>query len=252
MKDFLAALIFFTRLPLWRCISIPSDSFSRVVCYWSYAGWLTGGITAIVLWLASAWLPLWVAATLALSARILFTGALHEDGLADFADGFGGGADRDSILAIMKDSHIGTFGVLTLILYVVLFIAVLSGLSAANIHVACLVTIAADAWSKMCAGRLIDILPYARPEGAKNKISYSRSDFRCFIISLVGGVIPAVFLPRILWWSALAPILVVSLMILYLRKKIGGYTGDCCGATALIAELAFLLTALALLRCIGI
>ena len=106
----LAALTFFTRLPFWRIREIPADQFKRVVPLWPVAGWLTGFVTAFVLWLCGSFLPLTLAWILALLSRLLLTGCLHEDGLADFIDGFGGGTSRERVLGIMKDSHIGTYG----------------------------------------------------------------------------------------------------------------------------------------------
>ena len=111
-----AALIFFTRLPFWRLYQPPKESYRAVVEYWPLTGWLTGGLMAVTLWVGSLYLPYILAVLMAIIVRLLVTGALHEDGLADFCDGFGGGgSDRERILAIMKDSHIGTYGVLGLI-----------------------------------------------------------------------------------------------------------------------------------------
>lgn len=115
--NILAAFIFFTRLPFWRIREVPAECFKHVVPYWPLSGWLTGGIMAGVLWLSAQILPFSVAVLLALAARLLITGALHEDGLADFFDGFGGGTNRERILSIMKDSHIGSYGVIGLIFY---------------------------------------------------------------------------------------------------------------------------------------
>ena len=116
-----ASLIFFTRLPFWRLHQPPRECYSRVVEHWPLVGWLTAGVMAATLYFGSMVMPYPVAVLLAIAARLLLTGALHEDGLADFFDGFGGGGnDRQRILDIMKDSHIGTYGVLGLILYLAL------------------------------------------------------------------------------------------------------------------------------------
>ena len=131
MNNLLAALMFFTRLPFWRICTVPSECFRHVVSYWSLCGWLTGGVMALSFWVFSIWFPLPVAVLLALCARLFLTGALHEDGLADFFDGFGGGRDREGILRIMKDSHIGSYGVLGLILYYLLSFLVIGILTCA-------------------------------------------------------------------------------------------------------------------------
>jgi len=114
MKNIAAALIFFTRLPFWRLkvFQVSPEHFKQAINYWTVTGWLTGGVMAGTLWLSAWILPESVAILIALLSRLLITGALHEDGLADFLDGFGGGNHKERILSIMKDSHIGTYGVL--------------------------------------------------------------------------------------------------------------------------------------------
>ena len=113
-----ASFIFFTRLPFWRLHEPPKACYNSVVEYWPLTGWLTGGAMGLTIYFASLVLPYTVAILLAIVVRLLITGALHEDGLADFFDGFGGGGNnRQRILDIMKDSHIGTYGVLGLIFY---------------------------------------------------------------------------------------------------------------------------------------
>ena len=104
LKRILASLMFFTRIPLWRLVTVEKGYFERVVPLWPLAGWLTGGVMAVVCWGAMAiGLPPSVSVILALASRVLLTGALHEDGFADFCDGFGGGTSRERTLAIMKD-----------------------------------------------------------------------------------------------------------------------------------------------------
>ena len=127
MKNIAASLVCFTRLPFWRlkAFRIVPEYFSQVINYWAIAGWLTAGLMANSLWLSAQILPYSIAIIIALLSRILITGALHEDGLADFFDGFGGGNTKERILVIMKDSHIGTYGVISLIFYFVLFYSIL-------------------------------------------------------------------------------------------------------------------------------
>lgn len=88
-----------------------------MVAYWSATGWLTAAVTAGVLYGAAFLLPVPAAVLAAVIARVLLTGALHEDGLSDFLDGFGGGRTREQTLAIMKDSRTGSYGIIGLILY---------------------------------------------------------------------------------------------------------------------------------------
>jgi adenosylcobinamide-GDP ribazoletransferase len=236
----LASLIFFTRLPFWRLKAVPAEHFKRAVDCWTYVGWLTGGVIALVIGLTGYVLGMEIAVLLGLLARLLITGALHEDGLADFCDGFGGGATREQTLRIMKDSHIGTYGVLGLLVYTLLLWQTLTGLP---VEVACLAVLAGDPWSKFSASQIINLLPYARKEEeAKAKVVYSRMTPLAWVVSLIGGALPlGVFLPLHWWPVALVSVLVSLLMIRWMKVRLDGYTGDCCGATFLVSELAFYL-----------
>lgn len=147
MKRVLAAFMFFTRLPLWRMVEVPSHYFKRVVELWPLTGWLTGGVMALTMWLSAQILPATVAALMAIAARLILTGALHDDGLADFCDGFGGGTSRERILAIMKDSHIGTYGVISLIIYYTLFVT-------SRVH---------DAYRRRCVEQILRVAGHQPP-----------------------------------------------------------------------------------------
>lgn len=243
LLDAAAAVGLFTRLPVWKVVKIDKSNYDRAVTFWPLAGWITGGITALCIWGLSYVLPMPVAVVAALAVRLILTCALHEDGLADFCDGFGGGYEKERILAIMKDSHIGTYGNIGLIIYFILMVSVLSTLSP---KVAACAMLAADPFSKLCAGQLTNLLHYARPEGAKNQLSYSRMSAARIVVMAMMGIIPCVpllMLNAVYGLSLLAPVVILILMIFYLYKKIGGYTGDCCGATFLICE-AMMLTSI--------
>ena len=236
MRRIAAAFILFTRLPLWKLVDVKQKHYSTTVVYWPLTGWLTGGCTALLLYLLAMVLPMLPAVAAALAFKLLLTGALHEDGLADFCDGFGGGHDKDSILRIMKDSHIGTYGVLGLICHYLLLASLLSSLPP---ELAAAAVFAADPFSKLCASQITNILPYARPEGAKNKISYSKMTAWQLLFNLLAGTItllPLAIACRALLSSALLPAACIILLILMMRRRIGGYTGDCCGASYLICE----------------
>lgn len=239
----LAALIFFTRLPFWRIAEVPPRYYKEVVSRWPLVGWLTGGIMALVFFIASQCVSHSVALLLALFARILLTGALHEDGLADFLDGMGGGTTREHILAIMKDSRIGTYGVIGLIAYFLLCYALLIALPVAIIP---WVMWGCDAWSKACSAQLINLLPYARKEEeSKAKVVYTNMSPGTILFTLLCGIAPLLpmLILRPMWIFAIPVPFLITLYIAYLlRKKIQGYTGDCNGATFLLAELSMYLS----------
>lgn len=240
MQKILAALIFFTRLPFWRLGEVPAVYFKNIVSHWALVGWLTSGIMVFVLYAASLILPAGVALLLAMAARLLVTGCLHEDGLADFFDGFGGGISRERILAIMKDSHIGSYGVIGLIFYFALYYALLHSLP---VELAGYAILAADPYSKGVAGMIINRLPYARKEEeAKNKTVYSRMTTGEYLMAAVCAFLPLIWLPSLAYVSAaVLPVAVWLGLTLFMQKKIQGYTGDCCGATFLLCELSFYL-----------
>ena len=240
-----AALIFFTRLPFWRVYQPPQASYKAVVEYWPLTGWLTGGAMAATLYFGSLVLPWPVAVIAAITVRLLITGALHEDGLADFLDGFGGGGDRARILAIMKDSHIGTYGVLGLIIYMSLLVATLYSMTPV---IAALTVFAADPFSKMVSSQLVNMLPYARrEEEAQNKTVYRKPSLAAGVSLTVHGLLPMalmIWMTGISWYFVIAmPALVMYFLYLLMLRKIKGYTGDCCGAVCLLVELAVYLVA---------
>lgn len=248
-----AAFMFFTRLPFWRIKTVPSEFFKHVVDYWPLTGWLTGGVMALTFWLATMCLPSTVAVWLAVGARILLTGALHEDGLADFMDGFGGGHTRERILAIMKDSHIGTYGVLGLIFYAGLITTALNTLPLAETP---LLLLCGDIYAKACSSIIIQQLPYARTiEQSKAHVIYESWHGRAALFHLLRCllcVIPAAVLLYLqtgfaFAWAFIAPPVIELLLFRLMKRRIQGYTGDCCGATFLLSELSFYLAATAIL-----
>lgn len=248
-----AALIFFTRLPFWRLYQPDKEAYKTVVEHWPLVGWLTGCSMAAVLYFGTYVFPYDVTIVLAILTRLLMTGALHEDGLADFIDGFGGGgSNRQRVLDIMKDSHIGTYGVLSLILYFLLLFCILHSLSPFD---AALLVAVTDPYAKMLTAQLIQMMPYARnEETAKNLTVYRKFDIKAGISLAVQGLMPMAlylyYMNARLDWQLLVFIPAVAMYFLYLLiwRRLHGYTGDCCGAVFLLVELVTLLTALIAIR----
>ena len=236
LDNVLAAFMFFTRLPFWKLKTVPQECFKHVVAYWSLSGWLTGGLMALSCWGLLYLFPAPVAVIGALIVRLLVTGALHEDGLADFFDGFGGGGDRESTLRIMKDSFIGSYGVIGLILYYLLGVSLLLALP---VQVLPVVLGCADPFAKYVGCHILRELPYARKEAeSKAKVVYDRFTWKEMVASALGGLLPLVFLPLSYSWMLIGPVVVFFLLIHLFRSRLGGYTGDCCGALFLLAELS--------------
>ena len=242
MRSLLAAIMMFTRLPLWRIVNVDKRYFTDVIKYWPLVGFLTGTVTGGVLWLAAQIVPLEVACILAIIARILLTGALHEDGLADFFDGFGGGTTKEKILAIMKDSHIGCYGTIGLLLYFLLYFCLLFAIGGSGVESSVLFGffLSADCFSKFCAAGMINTLSYVRKvEESKVHLLYNK--VKLFLFAGVGFLvlIPFLFLDAYLWCAVFPALMMACGLRFFLKLKIGGYTGDCCGASVLLAEQFF-------------
>lgn len=235
-----AAISFFTRIPAWRVVDIPLESYKHIIVFWPISGWLTGAIMAISFALLSSFMPTIIAIILAFAIRMWLTSGLHEDGLSDFLDGFGGGSTRDDILRIMKDSHIGSYALIGMILYAALWIFGVNELPHAWIAK---VLFVADPLSKMLSMHFMRSLNYARTANeSKAKMVLAKPSFTHTTIATIYGLAPALyFLPWQAYFALIPAFLLVAALRIYVKKRIGGYTGDLCGAVALIAELAIIL-----------
>lgn len=241
----ITALIFFTRLPLWRWFTVPSENFQRVIYYWPFAGWITATVMSLTLFVTSSFFPLSIAIVLTIISRIILTGALHEDGLGDFLDGFGGGHSQEKILAIMKDSHAGTYAILGLILYFLLTYNIMLNIEPSLLIMFMLI---ADPFCKMVSSFITTCLPYARTvESSKIQTIYSQPTLKEILISIFFGTLPCLtlipFLPSLAYlFAIITPIVLFFILTQWMHHKIRGYTGDCAGALFLLLELSMLLT----------
>lgn len=196
-------------------------------------------------WLGFSFIfPPTMAIIMALAVRVLLTGGFHEDGLGDFFDGFGGGKTKADILRIMKDSHVGSYALIGMIFYYLLLINSLISIPKELIM---LVLLVGDPLAKFLTAILMNFLPYARTESeSKSKTLYDRLNPFRLIVAGIFGILPMLFLDKMSWISMLAPLAVMLFMLFHSKKKIGGYTGDICGATALLCELSFYMGMLAM------
>lgn len=231
---FLSAFLFFSRVKFPFKVDYKPENQKYLLTWFPALGYLVGGAGALAFWGAQLYLPQVVAAVLSVIVTVLLTGALHEDGLADVCDGFGGGYTKDRILDIMKDSLVGVYAIIGLLLMLSLKIAVLSTMPVVWAPVAILLSHLLSRWSVL---GLTQTLPYARTTGASKSrdISQKLSWKRVLMISVV-VLVPLYFLPL----EMSASVLVVLLFMLWFRsfinKKIEGYTGDCLGALQQINE----------------
>lgn len=238
--EFLYAVQFLTRVSV---SSIPhsEDSLARATKFFPVVGFLVGMSASTLYLLLDQHLPKLVTASVVLAYLVFLTGCLHEDGLADTADGFGGGWDRDQILAILRDSRIGSYGGAALALSLILRVVLLASLSRAEIfpvvttaHVLCRWTTLP--LSYFLPPARVTILSNANGQGARVASLTSTG-------TVIGGTIfsfgCAIFL---LHWHALSPIgtaiLCTVITGFFYKKRIGGITGDCFGATNQVTEIA--------------
>jgi len=240
-RALLAALFYFTRLPLPIRTPLDADDWRRATGWWPLVGAGLGALVGGVLILAGSALSPAIAAGLALGLGLLLTGAQHEDGFADSCDGFGGGGpDRARVLEIMKDSRVGAFAVVGLIVLIGLRWQALIELPAVWLLVA---PVVAAALSRAAAAALMAVLPYARTEPSRAAPVTSRLRGGRLALPLLLGALPLLALPLLPALACLAvAALIWAIAAAWLSRRLGGYTGDCLGATQQIAELAILLT----------
>jgi adenosylcobinamide-GDP ribazoletransferase len=173
VRHFLLALQFFTRIPvtgrLARWVGYSPAMLRASAAHFPAVGWIVGAGAALVFGGASLLWPPAVAAVLCTVATVLLTGAFHEDGLADVADGLGGTHDRARALDIMKDSRIGAFGAIALVLALALKLALLTALAGRGAGFACAALLAAHVLSRLAPLALMHRLPYVGGDASKSK-----------------------------------------------------------------------------------
>lgn len=246
LGDILHCMAFYTRLPLPR---LPEMQRSFAAMQWAapLTGVIPGAIVAgILITCLSLDLPVEAAAALALGAGILSTGALHEDGLADVADGFGGGQSRERKLEIMKDSRIGAYGVLALLMSGLLRWSALTALALLGAVPAAIAIIGAHVASRALMPSFMMLVPPARSNGLSAGIGQVNST-PALIALLIGTL---ALLPQGVWFTAVAALWLAGWFMFMRRlsmRHIGGQTGDVLGTLQQGSEILLLLAACALL-----
>jgi len=244
--EFMAALIFLTRLPIpWKG-DWPADLDRRAMAWFPIVGALLGTVGGLCYWfLGIAGLSPLLAAIVTVAALTWLTGALHEDGLADMADGFGGGRDREAKLAIMKDSRVGTYGSMALILAVLARVGVLATL--ADPRTVALALIGAHAFSRGLLPLARLALPDARQQGLAARNGRPDSA-RALVAALIGFTLATTSLAKLHLDSGFVSLCVMAVsagaiwvVAQLARRQIGGVTGDVLGAGQQMGEIGFLL-----------
>ena len=236
LEYFLGAIRFFTRLPVPRWVGHSSEALERSMRYFPAVGLIVGFIGALVFAVTSFFWPKTLAVLASMAATLYATGAFHEDGWGDTVDGFGGGWEKAQILTIMKDSRIGSFGAIALVLILLAKFFALIEIEPTLLPV---VLIAGHAFSRLCSTSLLYTLDYVRDEG-KAKPLATRISKGALVFAALTALVPMLLLPpgQMLLGVAFAALATVWLARMF-KRRIGGYTGDCLGAVQQLAEVAF-------------
>ncbi len=241
----LAALGYFTRVPMPRWVGCQYHDLSAAARYFPLAGAIVGAIAALVYAAAAYLFAPSVAILLSMSATLLLTGALHEDGLADCCDAFGGGRAPADILRIMRDSRIGAFGAIGIVMVLALKWQTLASLTVLAPSDIAITMIAAHAASRTVAMSYLITFDYVRLTGKAQPVA-QRMRLRAALIAALLG------LPWLFWQSWQFGIVALGMLGVlrfaigrWFIRRLGGYTGDCLGFAQQMFELAIYLAAAA-------
>lgn len=246
-RDVMMAFALLTRLPLPYPAFDDSDTRPAAHAAWAYpiVGVVVGLITAMTAFVMTGiGLPAVIAALVAVLVSVFVTGAMHEDGLADCADGFWGGWTIQRRLEIMKDSHIGTYGVIALIISLCLRWLAIAELIAAGAPFAALVVVAAVSRGSMAW--VMATLPNARQTGLSQQTG-TPPKRTAYLGIVIAGLCALVLLPGSFVWIVIVALGFTIGMRLLAKSKVGGQTGDILGATQQVVEICTLLTCVSLL-----
>jgi adenosylcobinamide-GDP ribazoletransferase len=243
-RELKASLAFCTRLPVGRAAAADTKAVASAAWALPVSGFVVGLIGALIYVLAHRLgLPAWPAAGLAVTATLVVTGALHEDGLADTADGFGGGASREQKLDIMRDSRTGAYGVCALVLSLALRIGTLA--SFGDTYAVVWALIASHTAARAAMAVLMWLLPPARSDGLSYEAGCPPGENVAAAAAIAFVVLLLCLHPLRGVVAALVLIAAIALMAWLSMRQIGGQTGDVLGATEQVGEVAVLLVALA-------
>jgi adenosylcobinamide-GDP ribazoletransferase len=212
--------------------------------FFPLVGGLIGLWTGSVIWAAALVLPMPVAALVGLVMEAVLTGAFHEDAVADCCDGFGGGWSREDVLRIMKDSRIGSFGMLGLSLAVLLRAACLVAVDRSELLPVAVASAGLGRWAGLVV--MAAVPPIAGREGLARDVGERLGAWQ-----VVGGTLLAV--PAVAWYAWIAPVrcgcaqaavlVGACAWAWYVRRRLGGTTGDCVGFACYLGQVLFLLAA---------
>ena len=233
LKLLLTALMFYTRIPVPRGIDHSEELLNKATRYFPLIGIMVGALMALVYWLSGFILPSTISVILMMLTGIVVTGAFHEDGFADVCDGFGGGYSIEQKLNIMKDSRVGTYGLLGLIFLILMKFLLLIEI---DLNLIALI-IAVQSLSRLSPVLIIFTSDYVRQD-ALSKVKPIGKKIKTWelLLAVVFAIAP-LFLLGVWGFVLILPLLISQLLSLWFFKRhLGGYTGDCLGAAQQFAE----------------
>lgn len=239
--------MFYTRIPCPKWVTHEPEYLNKATRYFPLIGWIVGGLCALTFYGAEYLFNIPVALLLSMIVGVLTTGAFHEDGFADVCDAFGGGWTKQKILDIMKDSRVGAYGVIGMILILLLKYTSLLSINTYNLWI---VLLAAHSFSRLCTVLVVATSQYVREnDNAKAKPLAKSITFKEIIPAVFFGLAPLLLFQRIdILLVLILPLLGTFFLRRYFHKWIGGYTGDCLGAAQQVTELLFYLNVIILLK----
>lgn len=252
---FFTCLMFYTRIPCPKNIDHNPDYLNKATRYFPFIGWIVGSISFLFFYISSLFLSIESAVILAIIASVLTTGAFHEDGFADVCDGFGGGWTKEKILLIMKDSAIGAYGAIGLVLLFLLkfklfseSISIFQLESYYGLLKIFLLFISAHSVSRLAAISIIFTHEYSRDDvSSKSKPIAKNHTWKEISGSFFFGLVPLIAFSyfHYQFLFALIPVFIMRYFLArYFQKWIDGYTGDCLGATQQVCEVVYYLSIL--------
>lgn len=238
--------MFFTRIPCPKNIDHSPKILTKSSRYFSFVGIVVGLFGALIYYLAEFLFNDTISILLSMIATVWITGAFHEDGFADVCDGFGGGWTKEKILTIMKDSRVGTYGIVGLGLLMALKF---QSLIQFDVYTCVIAIISGHAISRFAATTLIYTEPYVQDiDKSKVKPSAIGITKKDVLICAIFAIIPMILFFNISIFLVFIPVMIAKyLLAKYFHKWIGGHTGDCAGATQQITEVVFYLSLLIIL-----
>ena len=254
-RYFLLAIGFFTRIPVPTFVDFQEYELNYSVKYFPLIGIIVGLAGAIIFYFTGLVFPQAIAVLTSMAATIYLTGAFHEDGLADSADGIGGGWQREQMLTIMHDSRLGTYGAMALFFILFAKFQTLNGMYPTFVV---MLLIAGHALSRLCALWVMATANYVKSTGKAKPLATQISASHLMLAS-VFGLLPFFTIIGLLIYSHHTFLVIIKFVLMTvlpmlvswfwwrnkLIKNLGGYTGDALGATQQITELVFYLGALA-------